>query len=575
MKATILLCLCAVLSAGAQELEETLETDDRGLDEGQSLCEELEYFRENPIAIRSASFADLSSLPFLSPTIARKILDLRDGQGIGQWSDLLQIPECDEHLIRKLSRYAVVAAPGREDAYRSFRWSALHAQFRSRVASTSAGVAPSVLTRLKIVYESIDAGITQTHVPSRGNLWTGSGYMRWSAGTDLPSLVIGDFVVHEGQGLVFAGSSRSDRTGLPDQIRRKGISVSPRLSATDPLIQRGVALREEYRFLRLMLFRSLRYEGGHGEVCLHGVTAGVAAIRPLDGVDPGSMGGHMEVSAASFDMFAEIAGTSLTQPDGVAGFLYAPASAIEIAGHLRRLSSVAGNSMTHTYRASGNSGQREDGKTLGCAVRPFSGLRIALTADEFQTEREASFMSTGHDYFARADIGVGREKRITLLVRNRRTTNSSSEGRVQTNYRATISAVLQHPLEFSQRIEYTTVAPGAPSKTENGLLLLSDLSYTDRASGVSIKGRMIVFHTGGYESRLYEYEDNVQGASSTPPLYGRGIRWYVLAEAAVWGRVRISARYAETFQWNAGNAENEAGGQKPDRQVTFQLDALL
>jgi len=37
-----------------------------------------------------------------------------------------------------------------------------------------------------------------------------------------------------------------------------------------------------------------------------------------------------------------------------------------------------------------------------------------------------------------------------------------------------------------------------------------------------------VFQSDSYDSRVYEYENDLDGVLTFPPLYGRGVRWYVL-----------------------------------------------
>ena len=64
------------------------------------------------------------------------------------------------------------------------------------------------------------------------------------------------------------------------------------------------------------------------------------------------------------------------------------------------------------------------------------------------------------------------------------------------------------------------------------------------------------FHTPSYASRIYEYEYDLPGALSIPPLYGKGWRWYLLA-AYPWRALRLSGRYRY---------------QQGKRQVGLQLD---
>jgi hypothetical protein len=113
-------------------------------------------------------------------------------------------------------------------------------------------------------------------------------------------------------------------------------------------------------------------------------------------------------------------------------------------------------------------------------------------------------------------------------------------------------------------------------KTEHGVLLFQDIGLTISRS-FSVNGRLIFFHTDSYESRLYEYENDLRGAFSNPGLYGVGKRVYVMVRYTVTPEVMLSAKYAETQKegvTSIGSGPTEIQGNL-DNRISFQMDVSL
>jgi hypothetical protein len=79
------------------------------------------------------------------------------------------------------------------------------------------------------------------------------------------------------------------------------------------------------------------------------------------------------------------------------------------------------------------------------------------------------------------------------------------------------------------------------SKTQ-GINIYQDLHWRlMRAMVFSI--RFSSFDTENYESRIYEYEHDLPGMFSTSPLYGKGIKWYILCSFKLWDKIQIWIKY--------------------------------
>ncbi len=64
------------------------------------------------------------------------------------------------------------------------------------------------------------------------------------------------------------------------------------------------------------------------------------------------------------------------------------------------------------------------------------------------------------------------------------------------------------------------------STQETGLLIYHDINYKMPFMGMDCSVRLALFDTGSWDSRLYAYENSVQGNFSVPAYYSQGARWY-------------------------------------------------
>ncbi len=96
------------------------------------------------------------------------------------------------------------------------------------------------------------------------------------------------------------------------------------------------------------------------------------------------------------------------------------------------------------------------------------------------------------------------------------------------------------------RIELKYYETGS-SGTERGFLLFQELNWLC-CSKLYLSGRIIFFNTGSYSTRLYEYEKNIRGIFYNPALFGKGVRWYLLAKWQLFDFLELSLKYSETYK---------------------------
>jgi hypothetical protein len=127
--------------------------------------------------------------------------------------------------------------------------------------------------------------------------------------------------------------------------------------------------------------------------------------------------------------------------------------------------------------------------------------------------------------------------------------DDKDENRVPGQYKI-ISRSLRGSVKYSPT-EYFTFIIRADYKLVNlsgskGILLLQDINLRLRKLPVSIWMRYCIFNTGGFESGIYAWENDLLNSYSVPGLYGNGNRAYIMASWKLADRVQLRLKYGVT-----------------------------
>lgn len=141
------------------------------------------------------------------------------------------------------------------------------------------------------------------------------------------------------------------------------------------------------------------------------------------------------------------------------------------------------------------------------------------------------------------------------------------------NYRFSISYSGTKELTLRNRIELMRYKREA--ETQTGYLIYQDIFYKP-GSSFSATLRYALFQTDSYDSRLYEYENDIPGSYSIPSFYDRGSRSYILLNYSVTKYVEMWLRYAQTFYDNKeviseGSLSEIQGNTKSDIKVGVKV----
>ena len=231
----------------------------------------------------------------------------------------------------------------------------------------------------------------------------------------------------------------------------------------------------------------------------------------------------------------------------------------------------------------------ENGLYLGMEYQASNEVKISTSCNEFTLPSTGAFTTTGAEYLIRCEGALAKSVNLFLQFKDNSKSQESIildaesdpqkifEERDQENLRASCSFALNKWSEIVQRIELTTVSYSISQRRSTGVLMFTEVNLFPPHRCFYGTARMVFFDTQSYDSRMYEYESDVRGGYSFPPLYGRGSRWYIVAGWKAIQHLEFSFKYSETFQTASvsTNSGNSQGVGPLNNRVTFQMDVVL
>jgi hypothetical protein len=153
--------------------------------------------------------------------------------------------------------------------------------------------------------------------------------------------------------------------------------------------------------------------------------------------------------------------------------------------------------------------------------------------------------------------------------------NKNRQWRAQLDYHFTPQLALR------SRVEYVTFAlqrfnPFPDKTNEQGVLLYQEFRFKLNQR-VQLSARLTFFDTDSFDSRVFQYENDLPGLATNRALFGEGSRWYILVKYQPHRFIELSAKYSETFRDDVeviGSGADQIAGSL-DRRFGLQLDAKL
>ncbi len=246
--------------------------------------------------------------------------------------------------------------------------------------------------------------------------------------------------------------------------------------------------------------------------------------------------------------------------------------------------------MLHSYGFGEQSGvsQNEFGIYSGIKFRIGKLAVIDAYYDQFKFPYATFYNpvpTKGNDFLLFTEWNVARNFKLSTKYKNEikeQTALSTNQfgldedkifDRRQTNYRLQFDYDIFNTFRISSRFEYVFVDYDAMAISQKGTLFFSDIRIKPFRDLI-LDGRFIVFQTDSYDSRIYEFEDEINGVISNLGLYGKGRRWYLVLKYKPYNFLELSARYSETVTDGAkstGSGRDEILGDLKSR-FSMQLE---
>ncbi|MCG8605150.1 helix-hairpin-helix domain-containing protein, partial [bacterium] len=224
---------------------------------------------------------------------------------------------------------------------------------------------------------------------------------------------------------------------------------------------------------------------------------------------------------------------------------------------------------THGFGFANRSGatQNERGYYSGMHYKITPHTTFAAFVDIFHTPWRSFFEpvpTEGREFLTQLEKRLGRRVKLAVRFRDKTTqeTDAFRDARNRTKqelieirrtqWRAQFDYTLSSSIRLRNRVEFVRFRPkryvsSGDQKAESGLALYQNLRLKPREN-VQVHGRLTFFDTRSFNSRLFQYENDLPGLVTNRALFGRGSRWYLMIRYAPNRSVLFSAKYSETFR---------------------------
>lgn len=583
--------------------------DDAG---GSALMEALDWIRLHPYDLNSITLEELLSIPCVTLSGARAVLEFRGNGGRFRAPDqLLTIGGGGERLYRALVPF--VCAAGNSPC-----GSARHRlMFRARAIEDTppdpSTPGSPLRTSSRIVFEApggLEAGaLFAKGAGERTQDAFISGYAVMRGLGCVTDILAGDYELESGQGLVLRRGPTAVRNTW--NVRPgEGLVIAPHRSPDESRFLRGLAIAASVRGgLRGVLFVSDRSyganvdSGGEATGFFRGEYSTAGSVAKKDALRERLIGVRAEyvrtgVFTAGWTMYRSCFDRSFTPADvmrfsgncmeaggadvsgrfgvlslsGECAFMKGGAHAFVWSMTLVSASSQVLMIRCRDYQPAydnlhasgeGDNGEtrNERGVTAALRLLPSPGSGLECYVDAF----EHPWPDTRTPIPRRGiEVTISGETVIpsggTLSVRCSRkcsyeqVTAKDPWGR---DVRSGGTTEEDHyrgeaSCRAGKSLSFSTVMEYAGARGAGGDMLHGVLLGGDISftplSRVSLDTRFSLFHTDGYGARLYDYESGLPGQLSLPPLYGHGLRWYMRLRCRPALWADIAIRYAATVK---------------------------
>lgn len=223
----------------------------------------------------------------------------------------------------------------------------------------------------------------------------------------------------------------------------------------------------------------------------------------------------------------------------------------------------------YPYRYAGGFGEGsktsgEKGICIALEFTPYKRWRVSAYADLFEftwLRYRVSAPSSGTELSATANYSPSKTLALQLgLSQNNRpfdvTLDNLSQLEQTTRTRAKIQLTFApaEAVTAKTRLEATRFERET-APTENGVVILQDITWHNPSNRFSVSGRVAFYRTDGWNSRVYAYENDVLYSFTVPAYYLSGSRYYLLTSYSLTSACKVWIKWSNTLFFG----KNEVG----------------
>ncbi len=584
-----------------------------------ALLEDLADLKEQPVNINSGDIKEIYRLFFLTEFQVMVLADhVRNSGNVATLYELALLPGFDRNTAMLMAPY-ISLQPSMESTGRSYGRTIVTLTASTRfISGESEKEGVRSLLKLKHEQGRFGFGLTAENDPCEPFTFRNapgpdflSGYLQFQGKKLIDRIIIGDYALRIGEGLVF-NSSRWMGSWLSSPSFMSGRSSAiPYASTEENNFFHGITMVLGSMNAGAVLFASSNaidarilfsedsiatgvsnlVKGGlhvsqSQREARHSLTETIAGIHLLAGAD--KVRGGVTASATWFSLpfrpdrskpenihafddsrllnlaadiragtgpvllFAE-AGVSLPGSwAATAGLRAKPSGRVTFNILARHFSPDYYAFHSGAFRAGSGSGN-ETGIAASVHLEAARHLFVTAAADHYRIPWPR-YRSSSPSYGSRIEIKGEYQPRDDISLR---LTYTSSSREYDTAHETGTAVPVTHTrqqvgfafnskpapgLYLTTRASASFISPSA----EKGYLLCQDFSYSFRSVPLRLWFRYALCSTGGWDSRLYAWENDLLSSFSVPALYGEMIRSFIMLSWKPAEKMEVRLKYAFT-----------------------------
>ena len=604
---------------GAQEkLEAIIESITESLEEdaeATQITQDLEYFAENPLNINSAAEPELERLHLLNPVQIQKLIQYR--KEFGQIYSVYEMNAIDgftPDLLQKMKPFIEFGAAQEKPeklstalkyaGHQLFLRGQTLLQKQEGYRTRDDGSIPFEGNphRYYARYhfradDRISAGITAEKDPGEafftGSNQTGfdfcSGHVSVKLNPVIQNVIVGDYMVRSGQGLVLWQGFSTSKSLYTLDISKTGQGIRPFTSTDENQFFRGAAATVALGNLSLELFYSDKKRdgniesdsiatfftslqtsgyhrtpsetedertvsdkniGGMAHWNFPNLRIGITAIHQqfnmpfirrdqlynlfrFRGIENFTAGADYLFSKGKYQLFGEAAISKSNGKSFLQGAVAHLHDRIGFSALFRHFEKDYHALWANPF-SEGSSPGNETGIYFGTRILPVKYVILSAYSDFYHSEWinfTTAGPARGRDWFAQADfIFSGRFQFYIRHKNEEKEQKFKHEGRYVNLPEKTTKSRIHFEYQPHEvmllRARLEYAGYRGPEK-EKGFMLYQDIKLTPEKLPLDLSLRLTWFQTDGYNSRIYAYENDLLYTFAIPAYFGTGWRSYV------------------------------------------------